>query len=455
MKTKDINKRTDKDQRGNKMNSIWENSVERPQFEALDKDIKTDVLIIGGGLTGVLCAHMLKEAGVDCILAEADRICGGITKNTTAKITLQHGAIYDKMIRRFGIDTAGLYIQANRKAIEQYRTLAKTISCDFEECDSYVYSRTDRQKIEKEVAALNRIGCPAAFVEELPLPFPTAGAVRVKRQAQFHPLKFAFALAKDLPVYENTKILELGTDGGLFALTPHSRRRIRAKKIIVATHFPFLNKHGSYFLKLYQHRSYVLALENAGNVRGMYADESDKGLSFRNYNGTLLLGGGSHRTGKKGGNWHELEDFTRKHYPDAKEICRFSTQDCMTLDDIPYIGQYSARTPNLYVATGYNKWGMTSSMTAAMILTDLVIGKKNEYAEVFSPSRSILRPQLAINTAESLIGLLTPTVPRCPHLGCALKYNPQEHSWDCPCHGSRFSENGNLIDNPATGDKKM
>ena len=126
----------------------------------------------------------------------------------------------------------------------------------------------------------------------------------------------------------------------------------------------------------------------------------------------------------------------------------------MTLDGVPYIGKYSKSTENLYVTTGFNKWGMTNALVSAGILRDMVLGMQNPYADVFSPSRSIFHPQLAINAAESIINLLTPTAPRCPHLGCALKYNKAEHSWDCPCHGSRFTEDGKLIDNPATDDKK-
>ena len=227
-----------------------------------------------------------------------------------------------------------------------------------------------------------------------------------------------------------------------------------AEKIIVATHFPFINKHGSYFLKQYQHRSYDLALENAPNVHGMYVDEAQKGMSFRNYQNLLLIGGGDHRTGKQGGNWQELSNFAIRYYPNAKEKYRWATQDCMTLDSVPYIGQYSKHTPNFYVATGFNKWGMTSAMVAGMILTDMVMGKENPNAEVFSPSRSILRPQLAVNAFEATVNLLTPSQKRCPHLGCALKWNGKERSWDCPCHGSRFTENGVLIDNPATGNLK-
>jgi glycine/D-amino acid oxidase-like deaminating enzyme len=206
---------------------------------------------------------------------------------------------------------------------------------------------------------------------------------------------------------------------------------------------------------MYQHRSYVLALKNAQNVNGIYVDEKDTGLSFRNYNNLLLLGGGGHRTGKNGGNYNELRHFANIHYPHSKEITHFATQDCKTLDDIPYIGEYSKKTPNLYVATGFNKWGMTSAMVAAKLLCDLVTEKENRYKEIFTPARTIFRPQLAINGAESIINLLTPTKPRCPHLGCALKYNKAEHSWDCPCHGSRFSKNGKLLNNPATDDKKL
>ncbi len=431
------------------MDSIWLASAERQTFETQRRDLKTDVLIIGGGMAGLLCAYLLDAAGVDYILAEADRICGGITKDTTAKLTLQHGLIYDKLIRTFGTEGAQIYLEANRSALARYRELCTAIDCDFKEEDAFVYSLNDRRKLEAEAEAYRKLGVSAQLVTALPLPFPTAGGVRVAGQARFHPLKFAYAIAKGLRILEHTKVRALKPGE---AITDHGR--IKARKIIVATHFPFLNKHGSYFLKLYQHRSYVIALQNAPDLNGMYVDEAKTGLSFRKQGELLLLGGGSHRTGKQGGNWQELLSFARRHYPNAKAVAQWATQDCMSLDGVPYIGQYAKHTPELYVATGFNKWGMTSSMVAAEILTDLVQGKENPYAALFSPSRSILRPQLAVNAAESVIGLLTPTVPRCPHLGCALKYNKQEHSWDCPCHGSRFTEGGQLIDNPAADDKR-
>jgi len=429
------------------MNSIWTETTSAPQFDSLQQDVKTDVLVIGGGITGILCAYMLQRAGVDYILVEAARICDGITKNTTAKITLQHGIIYDKLIRTFGADLAGLYAKANMEALEQYREICKTIDCDFEKRDSFVYTLDQPTKIEKEVAALKKLGVFAEYVSKLDLPFPIAGAVRVGDQAQFHPLKFLYEIAKELRIFENTKVLELKPGQ---AITSHGK--ITAGKMIVATHFPIINKHGSYFLKLYQHRSYVLAIENADRIQGMYVDEAKKGMSLREYGKFLLIGGGSHRTGKKGGNWQELREFVKKYYPGAKERYYWATQDCMSLDHVPYIGHYCSHMQDLYTASGFNKWGMSSAMVAAMVLTDMVQGKENVYAPVFSPSRNILRPQLAINAVESLGGLLTPTVPRCPHMGCALKYNRAEHSWDCSCHGSRFTEKGELIDNPATDD---
>lgn len=432
------------------MKSIWHKHTSRVTFEPLNCDKRTDVLVIGGGIAGILCTHALCEAGVDCLLVEADRIGGGNTQNTTAKITIGQRLIYNTMRGRFGDDATRRYLEAQTQAMEDYARLCREIDCDFEIKNAVVYSLDDRQKVEKEIAALQTLGIDAEFLSATSLPFPVAGAVRVRNQAQFHPLKFLYAIAAGLPIYEHTKVTQLMP---YKAITNHGE--IRFKKLIVATHFPIDNKHGGYFLKLYQHRSYVLALKGAPLLNGMYVDDADTGLSFRTYQDRLLIGGGGHRTGKVGGCWQELERFAQTYYPDAAVVDRWAAQDCMTLDDLPYIGCYSKRLPDVFVATGFNKWGMTNAMAAAKVLCDLVQGKRNRFADVFSPSRCILRPQLAVNAFETTLGLLTPTVPRCPHLGCALKYNAAEHSWDCPCHGSRFTEHGQLIDNPATDDKRL
>ena len=432
------------------LHSLWTDGVTLPDFDTLRGNKKTDVLIIGGGMCGLLCAYFLKQAGVDVLLVEGSRIASGITKNTTAKITAQHGLIYAKLLGTEGKEKAQMYLTANLRALHAYEQLCTELDCDFEKKPAYTYSLTHRARLEDEVKAVNDLGFPASFTETTELPFATQGAVCFHDQAQFHPLKFLAALTKGLPIYENTFIRDITPTTAIA-----NGGTVTAKHIIVATHFPFINKHGSYFLKLYQHRSYVSAWEGAGSLQGMYVDEDKKGMSFRSYGDLLLLGGGGHRTGKQGGGWEELNAFAHCHYPEAKLQFQWAAQDCMSLDGIPYIGQYSKRTPNLYVASGMNKWGMSTSMVAAMLLTDMVTGKSNDLAPVFSPQRSMTKPQLLVNGIEATVNLLTPTTKRCPHLGCALKWNPAEHSWDCPCHGSRFEENGKLMDNPATGDANV
>lgn len=410
----------------------------------LKNDVRTDVLIIGGGIAGILTAYFLHQQNIPYILVEKGKICQWTTKNTTAKITAQHGLIYQKILRSDGAEKAKMYLDANNNALNRYTELCRNIDCDFEIKDNYVYTADNETSLQNELSALEKIGFPTEFRKDLPLPVKTAGAVVFKSQAQFNPLKFIAAIAKNLNIFENTFVSEMI---GNTAKTQYGK--IEAKQVVVATHFPFINKHGGYSFKLYQHRSYVIALRNAQKLDGMYVDDEHTGLSFRNYGDFLLLGGGGHRTGKKGGNWTELRSFAGKHYPDSDEVTFWSAQDCMSLDSIPYIGQYSKSTPSLFVATGFNKWGITGSMAAAEILCDMLCEKKNDYAQVFKPSRSMLKPQLFINGFETVVNFLTPTTKRCPHLGCALKWNSSEHSWDCPCHGSRFDENGNVLDNPA------
>lgn len=431
------------------MNSLWSATSENEGFPQLNGDIKTDVVIVGGGLAGILCLKELTDRGVDCVLLEAKSIGSGITKNTTAKITVQHGIIYDKLIKTVGTEKAKQYLVANTNALKKYKNMSEQFPCDFEEKDAFVYSATDRKKIENEIKAYEKLGVSAQFVSDIPLPVECKGAVKVSSQAQFHPLNFLFSVAKGLRIYENTKVLEF-----MPKKVVCSGGTVTAENIIVSTHFPIINKHGGYFLKLYQDRSYVIGVKNAPDINGMYLEDEGNCFSFRNYNDYLLIGSGGHRTGQKSEGYKPSEDFCKKNFPDATIEYRFATQDCMSLDSIPYIGKYSDYSENLYVATGFNKWGMTSSMVCADILSDMITGVKNPCAEVFSPARSNLHLKLFENIFHSVVGLISPTTPRCPHLGCALKYNREEHSWDCPCHGSRFTDKGELIDNPATDDLK-
>ncbi len=426
------------------MESIWKKELCSPNFQTLQGDRTTDVLVIGGGITGLLCTHMLCQRGIECLLVEADRICSGVTGNTTAKITAQHGLCYSRIAKRFGFGAAKKYYEANAAAIDYYRSLSDKFPCDLEEKDSFVYSLRGEAPLLEELSVLRGIGAEVRFLKQLDLPMPTNGAVSLPRQCQMHPLRLLYGLSAALPILEGTRVEKIhGTE----AIT--DRGRIRAGKIIIATHFPMINTHGFYFLKLYQSRSWVLCLKGARDTGGMYIDESDSGFSFRNAGERLLLGGGSHRTGKKSEGWRELERFASRYYPDSKIEARWATQDCMTLDGLPYIGRYSYGTEGVYVATGFEKWGMTLSAVAAEMLCDLVEGKEHPLCRLFSPSRSWMHPQLARNAGETLLNFLNPTVRRCPHMGCALKWNSQEHSWDCPCHGSRFDGEGRLLNEPA------
>ena len=431
------------------MDSIWYKDVQMPSFPQLDGSLQTDVLIIGGGLTGLMCAWSFTRAGVDCVLIEQNQIMSGISGRTTAKLTAQHGLVFAKLIQKYGTEKAKLYWQANRDAVMELGKLAQSIDCDFQFQNSYLYATGTTKKLEAEMEACQQLGIPVQWENTLQLPFPVTGGLKLPDQGQFHPLKLASHLGHGLTIYENTKALAF-----MGKQVQTSKGIITAQKIIVATHFPMLNKHGAFFLKLYQQRSYVIALENAKQTQGMYLDCTENGLSLRSAGKWLLLGGGGHRTGKQGLNWKLPEAVASKYYPDAKTVARWATQDCMTLDGMPYIGRYSCAIPYLYVATGFQKWGMSTAMAAASILTDLIQDQENPYASLFSPQRGMMHKQLVVNGLEATVNLLLTTKPRCPHLGCALHWNKEEHSWDCSCHGSRFDERGRVLNNPATDDMK-
>ncbi|MDK0679813.1 FAD-dependent oxidoreductase [Clostridium perfringens] len=475
------------------MKSVWSESCKFRKREALNKDIKTDVLVIGAGIAGVLTAYMLKQNGRDVVLIDAAEIASGNTKNTTAKITSQHDLIYSKLIAEFGEEKARQYAKANELAIKKYKEIIedKRIECDFEEKPAYVYSLNEVDVLKEEVEAAKNLGIDAEFVQEANLPFKINGAVKFNNQAQFNPLKFLKGISNELVIYENTRALEIKEN-----LVVTSGGNITANNIVVATHYPIMNAPGYYFMKMHQERSYVLALENTSEIDGMYIDLNKEGYSFRTYNNLLLLGGISHRTGEneEGGSYDELRKVAKRLYPKAKEKYYWSAQDCMTIDGIPYIGRYSSETPNIYVATGFNKWGMTSSMVSAMIISDMILEKENDFSEIFSPRRFDLSLSInniandLIETAKNFIAqkVYIPSSEiehiknghggiieyngekvgvyknkegkeffvstKCTHLGCQLSWNSDELTWDCPCHGSRFDYKGRLIGSPATKD---
>lgn len=431
------------------MESIWTRDTQMPRFPSLDGDVHTDVLVAGGGLAGLLCAYYLQKEGLDCLVAEGYRIGRGVTLGTTAKVTAQHGLMGTGLLRELGQDRARLYVQANLEAVEDYRRLCGELGCGFEDADSFVYSLDDRELLDRELAALRRLGCPAEFQKTLELPFSVAGAVKVPHQGKLHPLQFLAALAQRLNILEDTWVRDVGElkDGVRAART--DRGTIRAKRVVIATHFPFLDRWGGYFMKLYQDRSYVLALENAPLPVGMYRDADEKGLSFRTAGKYLLLGGGSHRTGKPSPGWRPLREAAHRYWPNAKIAAFWATQDCITPDGAPYAGQYGKDTGGLYVLTGFQKWGFTNAMAGAKILCNQLTGREHPAQGVYSPQRKLPLPALAANGMEAAADFALPLPRRCPHMGCALRWNRAEHSWDCPCHGSRFTREGEVLDGPA------
>lgn len=437
------------------MSSIWERGVELPSFETVKSDKKVDVLVIGGGMAGLLCGYFLQSKGAKYAVIEKDRIAGGVTRNTTAKITLQHGLIYSRLCQDFGQEKAAAYLKANELALAQYKKMAATIDCDFEEKTNFIYTTEDKAKILDEVEAVNQIGGKAIYTEQVEVPYKIEAAIGFAQQAQFHPLKFISAIAPDLSIYEESFAAKIEKEHFGYSVTVINAQgntvKINADRVITATHFPFVDKYGMYFMKMYQQRSYVLVLKNAAKLDGMYIGNRQKGdklhnLSFRTYKDHLLLGGCGSRTGTKCGAFDELREAAKTYYPESREVAAWATQDCMTLDGLPYIGRYAKKKDGLYVATGFNKWGMTSSMAAAMLLTG---NMDKELADVFRPDRSMMKPQLFINGMETAKNFVKPVGHRCTHLGCALKWNKAEKTWDCPCHGSRFEEDGEVINNPA------
>ena len=433
--------------------SIWRQTAVLPAYPPLSGDEKVPVAIIGGGITGLLTAHLLREKGIRALVLEADRICSGQTSRTTAKITSEHDLIYADLIDRLGEDAARQYACANEAAIADYARMIEEgrIDCGFTRCDAYLYSQTESAPLEQESQAARQLGLPATFTRNTELPFPVAGAVRFADQARFHPLKFLRAIADGLDVRENTRVLSVEDD------RIHTEcGTVTAEHIVFACHYPFVNVPGWYFARMHQERSYVLALKSPWLPQHAHLGVDGDGLSFRTAEGLLLLGGGGHRTGENvdGGKYDALRDAARRLLPGSREVAHWSAQDCVTVDRVPCIGQYARSQPRWYVATGFAKWGMTTAMVAARIISGMIAGGAPDFAEVFSPQRPVLladNMKPLMNEAGHVLRSLTKVTPapRCRHLGCELTWNPDEESWDCPCHGSRYAADGALLDGPA------
>ncbi len=421
-----------------------------PSFPPLEKDTDCDVLIIGGGLCGLLCAYYLKDKGANVLVCEADGIANATTARSTAVITSGQDVLSHDIAKRFGEAAAMAVMRERCAALENYRELAKKLGCKYEERDYYLYTTEKPSKLVCEHELLKELGFEAELLTKMPLDVPMNAALKFAGQLQLDPLDFSARIANGLNIREGTRVTEL-TPYGALAKSKSGEYKIKARRVIIATHFPLPKLKGLFALKLYQQRSYVLALEGVPDISATYEDIAEDGVYMRMYDRYLLLGGGDHRTGKPGGGMDALMRYKNAHFPSAKVVTSWATQDTVSLDGLPYIGRLTKNDERVFVATGFDGNGFIGSMMSATILSDMVLGRQNAAAKLFDPSRSMLSAQLFKNIGSTLVDYLTPTAKRCPHLGCALKWNSAERSWDCPCHGSRFSEDGELLNGPAQG----
>lgn len=489
----------------------WLASTENTDYPSLENDIKVDAAIIGGGITGITSGYLLKSEGLRVAVIEADRILQGTTAHTTAKVTSQHGLIYNKIKNYMSEEKARQYAEANEAAIGVISGLInkEKIDCDFHREPAYVFTFLDSyiQQIADEASVAASLGIKASFIENVPLPFKVKGAVRFDDQARFHPRKYLLPLAKKVEgngslIFENTRVVDI-KEGNPCTVVTSQGKKVTADNVIIASHFPCFDGMGFYFARMYPERSYSLAVKVKEKfLGGMYITAEDPGRSLRSQEyegGELLIVAGEHHKTAHGTDLHKhyenLVEFAQEHYNLQELLFRWSTQDYTTLDKVPYVGRLTSKTPNIFVATGFRKWGMTNSTVSAMIIKDLITKGENPWEDLYNPSRFVPNPSItsfiSINAdvaAKFVTGKLKP-VPQnfdiekeeakaveiegskmgvyrdekgqlhtvdttCTHLGCELKWNDAERSWDCPCHGSRFTYEGEIIEGPAINELK-
>lgn len=486
----------------------WRVGVDLPTFEALKEDVEVDVAIIGGGITGITAAYLLVKEGVKVALLEASQLLNGTTGHTTAKITAQHGLIYDELLNHFGKSKARLYYEANMEALNFIEATIdeNKISCEFSHEDAYLYSTSESYalKIEKEYDAYKALNIDGELLYEMPFDINLHNALVMRGQAQFHPLKYLAALLGKIQdagalLFEKTTAVNVEQDSeGTHVLTRNGHR-VTCKRVLACSHFPFYEGTGLYFSRMHADRSYILAVKTDQNYPGgMYYNVDPPNRSLRsvkmNDETLLLIGGESHKAGQGKDtldHYKALEDFGETHLSNLEVRYRWSAQDLTTLDKVPYIGELSSLQPHVLVATGYRKWGMTNGTAAARLLADLVLQRPNRFKDLFSPSRFVADPSLKkffmdnADVAKHLIagkfdhpsreinelandegGPITINGQRkgaykdangkvyivdttCTHMGCEVNWNHGDRTWDCPCHGSRFSYTGEVIEGPA------
>ena len=493
------------------MNSLWlsDNNIFKniDLNTTLEQDFSTDICIIGAGIFGLTCAYYLTKLGFNVTVLEKSDIASKATGHTTGKITSQHGLFYDYLTNSYGQKFAKDYLDVNEEAIQNIKNIIdeENINCDFKYQNSYVYTtkKSELSLIKNEYNVVSNLGYNCELVTKTGLPFNIVGALCFKNQAEFHPVKYLAGLCKCIiarngKIYTNSTAVDIKMENSDY-ITYVNGHEIKSKYVIIATHYPFINFPGFYFTKMYQSTSYLIAVDTKKTLfKGMHISAGVPTLSFRTalYNNKeiLLIGGMDHKTGHPSSykdTYGKLEDIAKKYYPDSNILFRWNTRDCISLDKLPYIGSFSSSMPNMFVGTGFKKWGMTLSNVAANIIVDKICGNYNKYEYLFKSTRlkpiknhdefknilvqstnsllldKLKRPNMSFdeieNNSGSIIevngekvgiykddnGKIYAVKPICTHLGCLLSWNDIDKTWDCPCHGSRFNFDGTNLYDPA------
>lgn len=489
-------------------NSLWRQHDRTKPYEQLKQSVSTEIAVIGAGIAGLVCAFELQRRGKQVVLLEALEIGHGTTGHTTAKCSVQHGTIYSHLIRTFGEEVAKLYYTFNQESLTYLQDQHDAgFDMDFEIKDSYLYSTQKSTELEDELDAYRRIGVDGGdATTELNtlLPFPVKQGLVIRNQAQFHPVNYLHELADRFVqsggvIYEQTRALEI-SKGPRPIITTSTGRRVQANQVVVASHYPFNDLKGLYVSKFTVERSYIVACEmEEAPPEGMFLSVDEPSRSFRDYHEDgktyLLVGGEGHLSGQvtdTRSRYDVLEAFAQQTFHASRASFRWSSQDLITLDRLPYVGQMFQREPDIWVATGFLKWGMTNGIAAGRLLADLLSGTENRYARFISPLRSAVKAHDVRSFVKTNVDTVTQFVkgkteetgtvdalqldegglvqlegkkvgvyrdlenqchivsPTCTHLGCTVKWNNAERTWDCPCHGSRFDSLGNVLEGPAT-----
>jgi glycine/D-amino acid oxidase-like deaminating enzyme len=441
------------------LRSLWLEDRDAAPRPPLDRDIAADVVVVGAGIVGLTTAFLLEREGMDVAVLEMRRVAAGATGYNTAKLSSLHGLTYTQLANSLGRDRARLYGEANEAGIARVSELAGElgIDCDLARKPNYTYSEdaAELADLQEEAGLAAELGLPASYVEELDLPFAVAGAVRFDEQAEFHPVKYVDGLAATLrgPLHEGTRVT--GVSSG--RVDTAGGAHVTARHVVVATHLSFLDR-GLYFARCHPERSYVVAGRGAERPAGMYLSTESPAHSIRAHGEWLLVGGESHKTGQADADerYGRLAAWARDRFGLQPEL-RWATQDQMPVDGVPYVGRHDPLTHDVWVATGFKKWGLAMGTAASELLTAHIAGREHPWAPLFDPNR--LRPRASApdfvkENANVAYRFVADRVskrgnPRCTHLGCLLDWNPAEETWDCPCHGSRFAASGDVIEGPA------